>query len=66
MSNCEYSHKNKFGRLVCSLKEQQDTGESVSPLCPYQKYCGLSCEWQNNNNAGQCKIRREHGTRNSD
>ena len=63
--DCEYAYKNKFGKLNCKLKEEhnKDTGETKSPLCPYQKYCGLSCEWKNNNQVGQCTVRRSHGKR---
>ena len=49
---CDYAEYNKFRRLVCTLGEKE-----TLPVCPYQKYCHLSCAWENSPAMNKCTKR---------
>lgn len=57
--NCKYSKLNQFKKLICELitQENEQKGESdkkLSPICPYQRYCGKTMEWENTNMIQYC------------
>lgn len=51
---CKFAEYNEFRRLVCTLGEKESP-----PLCPYQKYCHLSCSWENSAAMNKCTKRSE-------
>lgn len=57
---CPYAHRNKFGRLECTIADNKGTG-GKNPLCPYQRYCSKAMEWQLNNQSGTCGRRLRNG-----
>lgn len=52
---CEYAKINNFGKLICTVGENQ--------LCSFQRYCSRASEWQNSKAFSTCERRFNVGNK---